>query len=91
MPRPAERRLIKRLRPSWVLLDYGLQPGIGTSSVAEHLAAANFTREIVIISQNPFGQAVLGKLLPRATVVSFGSFGITRGARRVVPEPSVTL
>jgi hypothetical protein len=72
--------LIRDLSPTHLFLDYDLKPGVDSMPVAEYLARTGFAGEVVITSQNPFGQAVLGRLLPRAVVAAFGSFDIRRGA-----------
>ncbi|HEU5408675.1 MAG TPA: cyclic-phosphate processing receiver domain-containing protein [Nitrospira sp.] len=71
--------LIDRTKPTHIFLDYDLGPGVDSSSVAECLARTGFSGEIVITSRNPFGQSVLARLLPRATVAPFGEFEIIRG------------
>jgi hypothetical protein len=70
--------LIRDLKPSWIFLDYDLKPGVDSMPVAEYLLRTGFAGEVVITSVNPFGQAVLGKLLPRAVVAPFGTFDIVR-------------
>jgi hypothetical protein len=70
--------LIREVKPTWVFLDYDLRAGVDSEPVAQHLAFTGFAGEVIITSQNPFGQAVLGKLLPRAVVAPFGEFEIVR-------------
>jgi CheY-like chemotaxis protein len=65
--------LIDRVKPSWIFLDYDLAPGIDSTAIAEHLSATNFAGTVVIVSENPFGQAVLSKLLSRAVMAALKS------------------
>lgn len=65
-----------------VFLDYDLAPGLSSEPIAWHLAEMKTGTEaqVFIHSANPFGQEVLKEILPRATIVPFGSFEIQRVA-----------
>lgn len=70
--------LIDRIKPTWLFLDHDLALGVDSIPIAEHLAATNFSGEIVITSENPFGIERLKTILPRAIVAPFSTFEIVR-------------
>lgn len=71
---------IDRYKPSHIFLDFDLDPvaRVDSTAVAKHLAATKYDGTVVIVSQNPFGQTVLGKFLPQAVMAPFGTFEIVR-------------
>jgi hypothetical protein len=68
-------RLIRELQPT-VFLDYDLGLGISSEPVARYLAESNYTGQVFIHSENPFGRAVLKRILPSAAVTPYGSFEV---------------
>ena len=63
----------------WVFLDHDLHTTQkNTVPVADLLAAAKYAGEVIIHSENVFGQQVLARILPAAKVMAFGSFEISR-------------
>jgi hypothetical protein len=64
-------RILDDFAPNLIFLDYDLGLGIDSTSFALYLADAKFSGRIIISSENPFGMAVLKRILPSADIVPF--------------------
>ncbi len=62
----------------FVLLDWDLSLGVTSEPVARFLAEMKYSGQIFVHTENPFGQQVLGRILPAAAVIPFGQFEIRR-------------
>jgi CheY-like chemotaxis protein len=57
--------------PNLILLDYDLGMGVDSTSFACHLAQIRSNGKVIVTSENPFGWASLGHIIPSAIIKPF--------------------
>jgi hypothetical protein len=71
-------RIIRQFEPSTVFLDWDLAFGVSSEPVARFLAEMNYSGQVFVHSENPFGVDVLKRIIPAAKTAMFGQFEILR-------------